>query len=135
MKTQILFVSVAGPLIDRITGHFENITNKVPNTEKWFMISGHDTTVSCLINTLNISDHQVLQYTSTLIIELRSKGDSYFVNILHKNETYSETLVKRTLEGCEFDCEFNKFREIVEPFRTDMETWEEECSKVSWLLE
>ncbi|KAG5873977.1 hypothetical protein JTB14_025279 [Gonioctena quinquepunctata] len=128
-STYALTRLASGPLIDRITGHLENITNKVPQTEKWFMISGHDNTLSCLIKTLNISDHQILQYTSTVIFELRSEGDSYFVNILHKNETYSETLVERTLEGCEFDCEFSKFREIVEPFRTDMETWEAECSK------
>ncbi|KAG5862550.1 hypothetical protein JTB14_025222 [Gonioctena quinquepunctata] len=122
-------LGVSGPLIDNIASHFENIINNVTGTPKFLMLSGHDTTISALLETLQISDHQIPEYASMLIFELRSEENKNFVNILHKNETYSSDIVERTLSKCEFDCEWDEFKSIVEPFRLNMEQWEKECWK------
>ncbi|KAG5866729.1 hypothetical protein JTB14_009789 [Gonioctena quinquepunctata] len=128
-RTYELARFAAGPMIDLIASHFENITRKIPATAKFLMLSGHDNTLFTLSNALNISDHRIPGYATTLIFELRSRQKSLYINIFYKNETYGETLIERTLEGCEFNCEFGKFRKIVEPLRVDVETWDDECSK------
>ncbi|CAG9821600.1 unnamed protein product [Phaedon cochleariae] len=120
----------SGPLIDQITTHFEYIVANTTSSPKLLMLSAHDSTIAFLLNSLNLFEDHWPEYASAVILELRKAEGHQYVNILYKNETYSDEVVKMTLDGCHFDCELDQFREIVRPIRINLIDWEVACSVI-----
>ncbi|XP_074034500.1 lysosomal acid phosphatase-like [Leptinotarsa decemlineata] len=119
----------AGPLIDLIATKFEDVIKNVTDTPKFLMLSGHDITIMSVLSSLKLLEDSAPEYASALIFELRSsENQGQFVNILYKNQTYNEKVVKLRLNEREFNCKWEDFRTTVEPLRVSSKEWKEECS-------
>ncbi|KAF5285088.1 hypothetical protein FQA39_LY16777 [Lamprigera yunnana] len=112
-----------GPLINEIANHFENATKNISST-RFRMYSAHDTTVAEVLNSLNIFQYHSPPYAATILLELRTKNNNYYLNVFYKNSSDPQKMV---LKGCEFDCPLNKFLEIIEPIRITPEAWDFAC--------
>nr|XP_023015836.1 lysosomal acid phosphatase-like [Leptinotarsa decemlineata] len=119
----------SGPLIDLIATKFEDIIKKVTDTPKFLMLSGHDITILSVLSSLKLLVDCAPEYASALIFELRSsENKGQFVNILYKNQTDNEEVVKLRLNEREFNCKWKDFRTTVEPLRVSSKEWKEACS-------
>ena len=61
-----------GPFIKEMIQHFESVVDKTlsPPNRKVFMYSGHDNTVSSILNTLGVFNTIAPPYASMVIVEL-----------------------------------------------------------------
>ncbi|KAG5887044.1 hypothetical protein JTB14_030003 [Gonioctena quinquepunctata] len=118
----------SGHLIDYITSHFENVSKNVTGTQKFLMLSGHESTIIALLDTLQIYNKLDSPYAAAVIFELRRRGSDEFINILYKDKTYGTDLLQLTIPSCGFDCKVDAFEDIVKPFRVTAKQWDEECA-------
>ncbi len=98
-----------------------------PPERRMFMYSGHDTTLSSLLNCLGVFDPPIPPpYASLVALELRQKGDdSYYVELTYRNDSTREPLLL-TLPGCDTpSCPLSRFDEITRHLRP--EDWRAEC--------
>lgn len=126
-----------GPLFNFIFTHFEGVLNNrytyqlkdeyVPPTQKFLMLSAHDTTVAYALQAMKNFDNEQPPYASTVIFELRGDRTAPYLNVLYKKD---EELIKVVLEGCDFDCDYQKFIGLMGNITIDNETWEKECAYV-----
>lgn len=114
-----------GPLIQAILDHFQGfISGNVPH--KMLMFSGHDTTVSTLLNTLGMFDPpKAPPYASLIMVELSSVKGQHFVNFLFRNETTHQPY-PLSLPDCDYYCPLERFEELTEKVRPL--DWELECN-------
>ncbi|XP_056636081.1 prostatic acid phosphatase-like [Diorhabda sublineata] len=117
----------SGPLINYITSFFEDVIKDPTNSQKLLMLSVHDSTLAHLMNTLQIYDGTWTEYASTLMFELRREKNTEFLNVYFKNSTMLRNI---RFKECNFDCPFEKFKEIVKPFRITEQERETECLNV-----
>lgn len=111
-----------GPLFNDILNHFANSTHH--KSRKFFMYSGHDTTIANILNTLDAFEYHSPPYAATILFELRTLNGSYFVNILYKNTTIPQKII---LKQCPFYCPLEKFVKLLEPIRLSPDQWKTEC--------
>lgn len=115
-----------GPIVQSILDHFTGfIANE--NTYKMVMYSGHDTTVSALLNTLGMFDPAIgPPYASMVVIELTRQNHSYFVNFAYRNDsTRDPYLLSMPACGGAYYCPLEKFDAITADLRPD--DWAREC--------
>ncbi len=116
----------AGPLIQSIVDFFEGfIAEQV--TFKMLMYSGHDTTVSSLLNALGMFDPPVAPaYAAMVIMELFKAGDNttYEIKFSFRNDTTRDPY-DLTLPGCGEYCPLDKFVSLTEHLRPA--DWHNEC--------
>ncbi|KAK3603643.1 hypothetical protein CHS0354_017360 [Potamilus streckersoni] len=118
-----------GPLLGLMLDNMRKMQNKTIDT-KFFMYSGHDTTVSALLSALNIFNKKSPPYAATVILELHEDPPkNYYVNILYKNSTDSFTTDSYTnmvLPNCTMNCSFEM---VVEQTKHRVPgNWDEECA-------
>lgn len=118
----------AGPLFNEFIEHIRNVTESIKLKEhvrKLWVYSGHDTTISNILQSLKLFDRHCPPYTSTILFEIRSKGaENYYVNVLYKNSSEPQKL---TIEGCDYDCPLEEFVKLLEPIKIKVPDWEKEC--------
>lgn len=120
----------AGPLISDLVTTFRKIESG-ENPRKMHMYSGHDTTISSLLNALNIFDPVVAPpYASSVLVELLSapkpNPPEYFVRILYRNDSSQEPYLLQ-LPGCQDLCSLDDFDRLTKDVRPESK-WEQECS-------
>ncbi len=72
------------------------------------MYSGHDTTLSSLLNGLGVYNRATPPpYASLVAAELRQDGGKYFVELSYRNDSARDPYVL-TLPGCEESCPLDK---------------------------
>uniref|UniRef100_A0A1I7ULT8 Lysosomal acid phosphatase n=1 Tax=Caenorhabditis tropicalis TaxID=1561998 RepID=A0A1I7ULT8_9PELO len=99
MRTGYLLGQITKVMIDR-------------NGRKLIVYSTHDATVTSLMYSLGISDHQLVPYTAALIVELHRIDGKQFVKILYRNSTTSPPREMR-IPGCEILCPMQKYMAFV----------------------
>jgi len=104
-----------GPFLREVIGHMLQIKNSTmePMDRKMFMYSGHDTTVSNVLNTLGVfQPPQAPPYASMVMMELfeKEKG-SLLVKLLYRNSSEGDPHLL-TLPGCEPLCPLETFVEL-----------------------
>ncbi|CAG9834279.1 unnamed protein product [Diabrotica balteata] len=117
----------SGPLVDYITTFFEDVLQNPKDSQKFLMLSVHDSTISHLLNTLKVYDNTWPEYASTVMFELRRGEGEPFLNINFKNSTMMRNIV---LNGCSKDCNFAEYQKIIQPIRITSEEAEKECKSV-----
>lgn len=86
------------------------------------MYSGHDTTVSALLNTLKLFDFHNPPFLACVMLELRLHQGTPYVTVVYKNDTDPTTLV---IPGCGVTCPLKKMFDLYDDvLPTD---WETEC--------
>lgn len=114
----------AGPLIQSLLDHFQGFIQS-QHARKMLMYSGHDTTLSCLLNALEMFDPPIgPPYASLIMVELHKKRNEYFVQFSYRNETQRDPY-ELTLPGCSTLCPLEKFESLTRHLRP--ENWKEEC--------
>ncbi|KAL3270627.1 hypothetical protein HHI36_021161 [Cryptolaemus montrouzieri] len=115
-----------GRFFDTLASHFEAVVkNDTKNklADKMVMFSAHKSTVCDLTHTLGV--FRVTPYAGALIFELRRNPDTQknYVNTIFK----SSDIERLEICGSDFDCDFNKFLEILKPYRLNEKQWKAEC--------
>ncbi|KAK4877858.1 hypothetical protein RN001_010364 [Aquatica leii] len=111
-----------GPLLNEIAAHFTNAT--MQHSKRFHMYSAHDTTIADILNTLGLFELHCPPYTATIFFELWVQNNSYYVNIFYKNSSEPQHM---KLKGCEFNCPWDQFLEIIRPVRMNYDEWEFAC--------
>jgi len=114
-----------GPIIQSILDHFHSFIAK-KHKYKMLVYSGHDTTLSSLLNSLGMFDPPIgPPYASAIMIELKkSPDDQYFVSFSYRNETNRDPY-DLNLYDCPKDCPLVTFADLTKSVRPD--NWIEEC--------
>ena len=106
-----------GPLLQSVLDHFNGFIRKT-HQRKMLMYSGHDVTVSGVLNSLDLFDPPFEPpYASMIIIELKNDlaNGQYFINMAYRNDS-SHDLV---MPNCEFDCPLYKFDNLTKHLRPE----------------
>jgi len=114
-----------GPIIQSILDHFHEFIAK-KHKRKMLVYSGHDTTLSSLLNSLGMFDPPIgPPYASAFMIELKkSPDDQYFVSFSYRNDTTRDPY-DLNLYDCPKDCPLMTFSKLTKSVRPD--NWIEEC--------
>lgn len=125
--TQDLARLKSGPLFHEIIEHFQNATRNVTDFRKFLVFSAHDITIANVLNTMGAFQYHCPPYASTIIFELRRSNFTY-INIFYKNSSLVQNI---TMKGCDFNCNFNEFIEILKPIIITRKEWDLECQMES----
>jgi len=114
-----------GPLVSSIIDHFQGFIDKT-HGRKMLMYSGHDTTLSSLLNTLGMFDPPIAPpYASLIMIELFKKNGTYLVSFSYRNDTHVDPY-KLRLFDCQMECPLEDFKSLTKEFRPE-DSWKSEC--------
>jgi len=94
-------------ILDRLTSKVENAL--APDRKLW-VYSSHDSTVFGFLNSLGISDNKFVGYAATIIVELRSYKNEFYVQIFYKNSDKNPNAMY--IPGCGIACPLRKMYEI-----------------------
>jgi len=126
----------AGPILNAIAEDWKSVVNGISGRMKMKMYAGHDTTLSFILNSLNIYDDIPPPYASAVIFELHQTVDNqYSVRILYSTEVGGEPKVLQ-LPGCvnhsdsSGGCPLEMWSELTHSVVPDMDTWHKECNDV-----
>lgn len=113
-----------GPLLKEILKRFSDKSkNKLkPNRSLW-MYSAHDTTVSNLLNTLNLYQIHSPPYAATILLEMRIANKKPLISIFYK--TTLEDPEPLEIPDCGIQCPLSKMYELYADVIPD--NWDSEC--------
>lgn len=118
---------VAGPFLHTLFGHLDTfVQNK--DHPKFVMLSGHDTTVSEILHTMDCFNYVPPEFSSTVLWEMHKKPNGhFFVRMFYRTSTKIDELDKLKLPGCDYDCDYADFKKLLRSFDIDEEEWMKEC--------
>jgi len=118
-----------GPFVTELVEHYDAIVDNSldPADRKVFMYSGHDTTVSYVLDTLGVYDGLAPPYASAVLFELYDLDGAYNVKISWRNDTTQPPHVL-TIPGCQQLCPLPLFKQLTESVRPA--DWKHECQLV-----
>ena len=118
-----------GFLIKEILDRFFDKTKEPESDRKMYIYSGHDTTISGVLNILGLFEevgklinffHCIKEllflnfqpipppYCATLLFELRDFENNVFVQLFYKNDTHSNEAHLMEIPNCGYSCPLNK---------------------------
>lgn len=113
-----------GPFLKELIEHCKMKINK-NITQKLFLYSAHDTTVSILLDTLSVFNGFQPPYASVIIIELHDLGEggtnygNYAIKFSYRNSSLAEPY-PLLIPGCESTmCNFDSFMDVVKDLIPD----------------
>ncbi|XP_029646068.1 lysosomal acid phosphatase isoform X1 [Octopus sinensis] len=126
-----------GPILKKIISNMNSVAieRQKPETKLYFY-SGHDATVSALLNALSVSNGLSPPYAASVILELHQSLDQgYYVQVWYKNTTvdllnYMQPPYQLTIPGCSKDCPYEKFVELTKDSLPG--DWERECKSLHY---
>ncbi|KAF1761365.1 hypothetical protein GCK72_009621 [Caenorhabditis remanei] len=98
-----------GYLLGQVT---KDMNEQKESGRKLIVYATHDATVTSMMYSLGISDHQLVPYTAALIVELHSINQRKYVKILYRNSTLSNPREMR-LPGCDILCPMEAYHRFV----------------------
>ena len=118
-----------GPLVKEF---IENIHNKIkktdPTSSKMFIYSAHDGTVAAMLSALHVFNGIRPPYNSMVISELHQNASGHhYVNLFHKNTSFTDHLEELILPNCSKDCPLETFLELTKPVVPV--DWMKECAE------
>ncbi|CAL1277754.1 unnamed protein product [Larinioides sclopetarius] len=131
-KTRRLHRLRAGPMIGEIVGKMRDKIQNPNSKLKVYVYSGHGSNVAAVLNALQVFNHRVPTYASTILFELYQEGEgSHTVRLLFSNATEPEKHIPPPhvlqLPGCGEYCALEELeRQTSDIFPLD---WEKECQE------
>ncbi|EGT33507.1 hypothetical protein CAEBREN_25694 [Caenorhabditis brenneri] len=98
-----------GYLLGQMT---KDMNEQKESGRKLIVYATHDATVTSMMYSLGISDHQLVPYTAALIVELHRLDGKQYVKILYRNSKTSDPNEMR-LPGCDILCPIEKYHRFV----------------------
>lgn len=116
----------AGSLLNEILDFFDAMAINSTLSPKLRVYSGHDDNIASILNTVgSFEPPYMLEFGSTLWIELRNHNNTNYVNLWLKNV---EDLTQIQIRGCKLDCPLEQVKIILKDILVDVETWTKECN-------
>ncbi|KAJ8964492.1 hypothetical protein NQ314_004779 [Rhamnusium bicolor] len=114
-----------GPFFHYLIAHFKNIIANDEEEAKFLMLSGHEHTVVSVLNSIGAYDYLTPEFATVIIWELKKSEDgAYYINMFYKKE---KGITEITLDGCQFNCEFDTFKKVLKPITLKESDWEDKC--------
>ncbi|KAL0275198.1 UNVERIFIED_CONTAM: hypothetical protein PYX00_003132 [Menopon gallinae] len=110
-----------GPLLKDILKHIDDKKDCLLKQKMW-IYSAHDSTISNLLQCMNVYDGAIPPYTATLIFELYRKSAGWWLMVSYKTPTTIQVL---RIPQCERLCPLESFKKLVKPVIPG--DWDEEC--------
>ncbi|CAL1277748.1 unnamed protein product [Larinioides sclopetarius] len=129
-KTRLLHRLRAGPVIGLIIGRMKDKIENPKSKLKAYVYSGHGSNVAAVLNALQVFNHRIPTYASTILFELYQEVEgSHTVRLLLSNATEPEKHIPPPhvleLPGCGEYCPLEELeRQTADLFPLD---WEREC--------
>ncbi|CAH2013596.1 unnamed protein product [Acanthoscelides obtectus] len=121
----------SGPFFHYLLNHLDlaTSTNRASPAPKMLMISAHDTSLSGILNSMGVFDGYPPDFAATVIWELKKRrnGERY-INLYFKSEKGLERL---RIIGCEIDCDYGTFKDIMQNVAISIGSWAKECNRLS----
>jgi len=133
----------AGPLLTDILRNMKRASENPSEAElkvlealfhtpaaKFYLYSGHDTTLSVVLDALDLFSGIIPPYASTLYFELHEypNADGYVVKIFYRSGIENPA-TELKLKGCASDpCKLKDFKKAIRDFVIDEKEWEKECN-------
>lgn len=117
-----------GPFIYKL---FEYLDKFVHTNDPLKMVtfSGHDTTISAVLNTMGCFDNYPPEFSATVLWEVyKNYCGNYFVRMFYLKSTKPAKLEPLKLRDCSFDCEYSTYRDLLTPYIVGRKAWEMECN-------
>ncbi|KAJ8956322.1 hypothetical protein NQ318_015060 [Aromia moschata] len=116
----------AGPFFDYLVTHFEKTSENDTATPKLLMLSGHESTLAAALNSMGVFDYKAPAFASCVVWELWRSDGGYYVNMYYKKNSDMEVPDKLQLKDCDFDCDLDRYKELLAPITLDKDEWEKE---------
>ncbi|VEN39474.1 unnamed protein product [Callosobruchus maculatus] len=111
---------------------FNHLINKLDGaikgeTHKFLMLSGHDSTLAPLLDTVDCFDYKIPDLASVAIFEVyRTANGQHYINLLYKNGAESEA-GPILVDKCKNSWNYDEFKTFLAPIRINDEDWTREC--------
>lgn len=114
-----------GPLITYLTNYFDKAING--SAPKFLMLSGHDATITAVLNAMEVYDYKPPEFASMVIWELYQESNgTYTMEVFYKRNSESEAENLNVIEGVH-EGNYEAFKQFLEPLMIDDATRTEEC--------
>lgn len=90
---------------------------------KLISYSGHDTNIVALLSVLGAYKRHLPEFACSIYFELRKIDDEPYVNVYYKNDEADPV----TIDGCEFNCKLDDFKEVLKKYIINVDMFLEEC--------
>jgi len=112
-----------GPLIKDLVDHW--IARREEKEGKLlYMYSGHDTTISAVLNSLGVFNGLAPPYASAVLMELLKRDEGLVVRLAYRNDT-AVAPYPLAIPGCPHLCPLDRFLSLTADLLP--EDWEAEC--------
>ncbi|RCN44246.1 histidine acid phosphatase [Ancylostoma caninum] len=118
----------AGVLLDTLMKYLLNAAYQ-RGLPKAVFSSTHDGTIFPLMYAMGISDGQLVQPGSVLLMELHEEEENYLVKLWWRNST--DELHQLALPSCELDCPLENFEDLLQPMRLEFIDVQEVCENAA----
>lgn len=117
-----------GRFLGELVNHFDNFIEK-KSTTKFYLFSGHDTTIAPILASLRVFDGKFPPIGSYLILELFSKDGKYYIRIRYKNKDLKipDVHYEQTEDGVNV-CLYEDFKKVASKNIVSEEEYEEACN-------
>jgi len=112
----------AGPLLKEILERFKHKVSGKVKERTMVIYSGHDTTVSALLNTLRVFEYHNPPFRACIMLELRMLKNQPFVTVVYKNDTQPITF---EIPNCGIACPLDKMFSLYDDVLP--KDWDTEC--------
>ncbi|CAH1956939.1 unnamed protein product [Acanthoscelides obtectus] len=94
---------------------------------KFLVISGHDTTVASVLNTIDCYDYEPPEFTATVFWEVyKTKDGTYRLDLLYKKNCTSDAEPVR-IDSCKTSFIYDEFKATIAPILINADQWKHEC--------
>lgn len=102
------------------------------NGSKLFLYSAHDTTMATMMAALGVWDGKLPAYASAFLIELLSDDQGYYIQMFHRNDTFSDDIRAMSVPGCAGGtrCTLEEFKTLTDPILLE-DDWQRVCGNTS----
>uniref|UniRef100_A0A914Z5F7 Lysosomal acid phosphatase n=1 Tax=Panagrolaimus superbus TaxID=310955 RepID=A0A914Z5F7_9BILA len=120
-----------GPLLKDILNRMQSrISGILDKRLKFYAFSGHDTSISALLNAFGVAINVFPHYSTALFVELHEIGNEFVVKLFYKSQTDSSFVEPLEIPGCEKSCTIEKLFALRKHVIPD--DWEVECGLKHW---
>ncbi|KAJ8961912.1 hypothetical protein NQ318_021531 [Aromia moschata] len=114
-----------GPFLYFVIRQFEAYLADPSSAHKYLQFSAHDFNIASILNTLGAFEPPLVpNFASTIYIELREQNGTNLINVYYKNYDGPEQII---IKGCDFNCNLQDFKSIVDNFAISPEEWYQIC--------
>lgn len=117
----------AGPFLHKLLRYLDTFVGSNDHF-KLVMFSGHDTTITAVLNTMECFNLVPPEFSSSVLWEVYQRdSETLFVRMMYRKTTESDELQMLKLKNCSFNCDYRTFKQFLLRYAPNEESWKNEC--------